>query len=161
MVDLSLCIASGYLMSNDTQNAWLDVSRGVIHPWHHDQFGHMNVRWYSHFFDDAIFHLWACCGVSLQSMERDFGVHSVTARSTINFVQELTAGDAVRIEGGVTRLGGKSISFTQRMRHIDTGEIHALNEVVEVFFDPATRKSTTMPDSLRTKLAACVVELED
>ncbi|MBT6278279.1 MAG: hypothetical protein HOI95_29605, partial [Chromatiales bacterium] len=53
------------------------------------------------------------------------------------------------------------ISFTQRMRHIDTGEIHALNEVVEVFFDPATRKSTTMPDSLRTKLAACVVELED
>jgi len=36
----------------------IEILRGVVHPWYCDTFGHMNVRWYSHFFDDAAFHLW-------------------------------------------------------------------------------------------------------
>jgi len=35
----------------------IEILRGVVHPWYCDTFGHMNVRWYSHFFDDAAFHL--------------------------------------------------------------------------------------------------------
>jgi acyl-CoA thioester hydrolase len=27
----------------------LDLLRGVVHPWHHDHFGHMNVRHYAPF----------------------------------------------------------------------------------------------------------------
>ncbi|WP_292294653.1 hypothetical protein, partial [Marivita sp.] len=32
-----------------------EVMRAVVHPWHHDHFGHMNVRHYATFFDDATY----------------------------------------------------------------------------------------------------------
>jgi acyl-CoA thioester hydrolase len=115
---------------------WRELLRGVVHPWHQDQFGHMNVRWYAHFFDDAAFHLWPEFGISLQAMERDLGVHSVTARASTSFVRELVGGDLIRIEGGVGRIGTKSVSFSLRMLHVDTGALHAECELVEVFFDP-------------------------
>ena len=139
-------------------DGWKELMRGVVHPWHHDQFGHMNVRWYAHFFDDAVFHLYQVFGVSLTRMQEQFGVHTVTAQATTNFIKELKAGDLIRIVGGVTRLGGKSITFTLRMFNVDDGELHATYELVEVCFDPETRKSAEIPAGLRELLAASVVD---
>jgi acyl-CoA thioester hydrolase len=140
-------------------DGWRELMRGVIHPWHHDQFGHMNVRWYAHFFDDAIFHLYPEFGISLQASLDKYGVHSVTANASTTFIKELAAGDLIRIDGGVTRVGGKSVTFALRMFNIDSGELHATYEIVEVFFDPKTRKSAAIPDELREKLSATTVEL--
>ena len=137
---------------------WRELLRGVVHQWHQDQFGHMNVRWYGHFFDDAVYHLWSEFGISLQRLEREFGVHSVSARATTDFIKELHAGDLVRIEGGVSRIGNRSVTFTLRMRHVDTGEIHATYSIVEVLFDPKTRKSAPIPAPLREALSAFVVD---
>ena len=85
-------------------------------------------------------------------------MHSVSARATTDFVKELRAGDLVRIEGGVSRLGNRSVTFILRMRHVDTGEIHATYTIVEVLFDPKTRKSAPIPAPLREALSAFVVE---
>ena len=82
----------------------------------------------------------------------------LTARATTDFVRELEGGDLVRIEGGVRRLGTKSVTFALRMRHVDTGQIHATCEIVEVFFDPATRVSASMPAPVREALTAFEVE---
>ena len=138
---------------------WRELLRGVVHPWHHDQFGHMNVRWYAHFFDDAAFHIWPEIGISLQTLEREYGVHTVSARATTNFIKELRAGDLIRIDGGVTRLGSKSVTFTLRMHHVDTGEVHATYDTVEVFFDPQTRKSAPIPVPVRETLTAFEVQV--
>ena len=62
---------------------WLETYRGVVLPWHCDQFGHMNVRWYAHFFDDAGFHVWARNGIGHKQMVDD-GIHTVVARTTID-----------------------------------------------------------------------------
>ena len=131
-----------------------ELLRGVIHPWHHDVFGHMNVRWYAHFFDDAVFHLYPEFGISLQAMLDEHGVHSVSARTTTSFVKELKAGDLIRITGVVTRVGGKSVTFELRMYNVDTNELHATYEIVEVFFDPNTRKSAPIPAVVKEQLAA-------
>lgn len=142
-------------------DGWKEIFRGVVHPWHHDQFGHMNVRWYAHFFDDSVFHMYAHAAGSLQAIQDEFGVHTVSAQATTNFIKELTAGDLVRIEGGISRLGSKSITFTMRMLHVDTGELHATYDLVEVFFDPTTRSSAPIPAPLRQRLEQFVVKLED
>jgi len=135
-----------------------EILRGVVHPWYCDAFGHMNVRWYSHFFDDAAFHLWPLFWGSHQKMEQEFGVHTVTASATVNFGKELVAGDLIIVEGMITRVGGKSCTFTLRMLHVDTGEVHATYDTTEVFFDPKTRRSTEMPDEIRAVLEPLVVE---
>lgn len=124
--------------------------RGVVHPWHHDIFGHMNVRHYAPFFDDASFHLYAVMGLSLEAMLAEHGVHVVTARAETNFIRELKAGDLFLIDGAVKRLGARSVTVQLRMRHAETGALHATCDITEVFFDPSTRSSAPMPEAVRT-----------
>ena len=130
----------------------IEILRGVVHPWYCDTFGHMNVRWYSHFFDDAAFHLWSLYWGSHKKMLAEFGVHTVTASAMVQFQQELVAGDLIIVDSLLTRIGRKSCTFIERMLHVDTMKVHATYETVEVFFDPQTRKSTEMPASIRQAL---------
>jgi len=80
------------------------------------------------------------------------GVHTVTASATVQFQQELVAGDLIIVDSLLTRIGGKSCTFMERMLHVDTMQVHATYETVEVFFDPNTRKSTRMPEPIRQAL---------
>lgn len=136
-----------------------EVLRGVVHPWHHDHFGHMNVRHYAPFFDDATYHIWTVLGVPYSAMLDRYGIHCVTASATTSFIKELTAGDLILVEGGVSRVGRKSVSFHLRMLHADTGELHATYDITDVFFDPETRKSTEMPEDIRSIVEAAKVEI--
>lgn len=135
----------------------LEVMRGVIHPWHLDHFGHMNVRHYAPFFDDALYHLWARLGIGYAWMQENFGVHCVTARATTGFVKELVAGDLIVIDAGVARLGEKSVTLQFQMVHAEKGTLHATYEVVEVFFDPVSRSSAPMPAPVRAALQPLVL----
>jgi len=131
----------------------LELLRGVVHPWHCDHFGHMNVRHYSPFFDDAVYHFWSRVGVPYARMQDDHGVHCVTARAETRFLRELVAGDLVVVDGAPSRLGTKSVTLDLALRHADTGTPHAACEVVEVFFDPAARASAPMPQAVRAAIA--------
>lgn len=134
----------------------MELGRGVIHPWHLDHFGHMNVRHYAPFFDDAVYHIWARMGLGYAMMQAEHGLHMVTAEARTSFVKELTAGDLVVITGAVARIGTKSCTLAFSMRHAETGAEHARYEVVEVMFDPATRRAAPMPEAIRARLAEWV-----
>lgn len=136
----------------------LDVMRGVIHPWHLDNFGHMNVRHYAPFFDDAVYHIWARLGLSYEQMQTQFGLHAVTAQATTGFKRELVAGNLIIIDASVMRLGNRSCTFHLQMLNAVTGTLHATYDVVEVFFDPATRQSAPIPDPVRATLQAYLVQ---
>lgn len=136
-----------------TEPARLDLLRAVVHPWHHDAFGHMNVRWYAHVFDDASWQFWSAVGMPYARMQAEFGVHTVGAEMRTRFLRELVAGDPLRVDGVVTRIGQKSVGLHLRCLHVDTGHLHATCDVVEVFFDPATRRSAPMPEPVRALLA--------
>ena len=58
----------------------------------------------------------------------------------------------------MTRIGTRSTTFALRMHHADTGALHATYEAVEVFFDPTLRASAPMPQAVRDRLAAHLVE---
>lgn len=138
----------------------LELVRGVVHPWHHDHFGHMNVRHYAPFFDDAVYHMWTRLGAPYARMLAEHGVHTVSAEATTNFEKELVAGDLIVIDGMVSRIGTKSTSFHLRMLHADTGMLHATYDLVEVFFDPESRTSAPIPDAIRDRLALHLMEPE-
>jgi acyl-CoA thioester hydrolase len=130
----------------------IETLRGVVHPWFCDSFGHMNVRWYSHFFDDAAFHIWPLYWGSHQKMQDEFAVHTVTASANIQYLKELVAGDLIIVESLLDRIGRKSCTFKQRMLHVDSREVHASYETTEVFFDPQTRKSAEIPGPIKQAL---------
>lgn len=89
-------------------------------------------------------------------MQDEFGLHTVTGRATTEFRLELSAGDLVIIDCSITRIGSKSCTFLERMRHVDTGVVHATYLVSEVFFDPQTRKAVRIPDPIRAALEPLV-----
>lgn len=122
-----------------------------------DHFGHMNVRHYGAFFDDAAYHLWTCLGLPYSEMLDRFGVHAVSAQVTTRFKRELVAGDLIVIDGAVLAIGGRSATFELRMHHADTGTLHATCEIAEVIFDPKTRRSAPLPDAVRAALSAHLV----
>ncbi len=141
-------------MSNTSRQL---LSRGMVHNWHLDHFGHMNARWYLHFFDDAAFLALSRYGLDVNQLMTEHGVHTVSGRGVLSFIKELKVGDLVAIEGAMTRVGNKSITLEFDMIHDTTGETHARYELTEVFFDPGTRKSAVIPDPVRDKLNKFVV----
>ena len=128
-----------------------EVGRPVIHPWHCDQYGHMNVRWYAHFFDDANFSLWHDSGLDLRALQAE-DLHTVVAETRTRFIRECLAGEGFVITGAFTHLGSKSIHSRFEMHHLTSGEIHAEQDVYEVFFDATSRGSVAPPAKVRAVL---------
>jgi acyl-CoA thioester hydrolase len=136
---------------------WYELYRSVVMPAHCDLYGHMNVRHYAAFFDDAGFHIMGKAGVSLTEL-RSRGLGSVVASLTIDFHHELTAGQLILITGAYTRIGQKSATSEMRLYDADTMVHCASQKTVEVFFDTTRRASIPIPEDIKVKLLAAVVE---
>ncbi|MEN3794399.1 thioesterase family protein [Fulvimarina sp. MAC3] len=138
-------------MADHSENG-IDLGGFVVHPWHLDQFGHMNVRWYAPVFDDASFLFWEKAGLSMRAMTEIHGVHTVTLKAETEFKRELLAGDCTFIGGRVTRVGGKSVTLEMTLHTYRTGEVHAIYRTVEVFVEAGSHASCAIPDAVRETL---------
>ena len=74
---------------------WFETHRAVVHLWQCDHLGHLNVRYYAHFFDDAGFHFWTGIPRAKDSMKAH-NIGGVVARTTNDFVAEARAGEGGR-----------------------------------------------------------------
>jgi acyl-CoA thioester hydrolase len=139
---------------------WLVTTRGVVMPQHCDHYGHFNVRYYAHFFDDGGFHMWNQIGVDLGALN-DAGLGLVIANISIDFIHEVRAGGLVVVKGAFRKLGRRSMTYEQRMYDADKGTYHARQTTVEVAFDTKTRRATELPDDVRAAIEANIVAEED
>jgi acyl-CoA thioester hydrolase len=130
---------------------WHELTRGIVMPVHCDAYGHMNVRHYASFFDDAGWHMLAKAGVSLTDL-RALGLGSVVATLTIDFHQELTAGQLVLVTGAFTKAGAKSVGYEMRLYDSESMMHCATQKTVEVCFDTRARRSAPWPDDVREKI---------
>jgi acyl-CoA thioester hydrolase len=134
---------------------WHELTRGIVMPAHCDVYGHMNVRHYAAFFDEAGWHMYAKAGVSLAEL-RAQGLGSVVASLTIDFHHELTAGQLILVTGAFTKAGTKSFSYETRLYESETMTHCATQKTVEVCFDTRARRSAPWPDDIREKIAKAV-----
>jgi acyl-CoA thioester hydrolase len=135
-----------------------NLTGGVVHPWHIDQFGHMNVRWYAPVFDDASFLFWNCLGLDVGAMTERHGVYTVTAQATTQFRQELTTGTCYHVSAEVIKIGTKSVTLAFRLTSEGGRVEHAVYETVEVFVDAGTHRSTTIPADVLARLETTLVD---
>jgi acyl-CoA thioester hydrolase len=134
---------------------WFDLSRSVVLPAHCDGYGHMNVRHYAAFFDDAGWHVLAVAGISLAEVKRR-GLGTVVATLTIDFHHEIVAGQLALVRGAVTRVGNKSFGYELRLYEADSRTHCATEKAVEVCFNTRERKGVPLPEDMRKKLEALV-----
>ena len=121
-------------------------------PAHCDAYGHLNVRHYAAFFDDAGWQILGRAGVSLTDL-RSRGLGSVVATLTIDFHHELTAGQLVLVTGMFTRVGHKSFAYELRLFEADAMTHCATQKTVEVCFDTTQRVAAAWPEDIRAALA--------
>lgn len=143
----------GGATGEQTMDRWFDLHRTVVLPAHCDGYGHMNVRQYAAFFDDAGWHIPAMAGISLDEF-RSRGLGTVVATLTIDFHHEITLGQLVLIRGAVTRVGTKSFGHELRLYAADAMTHCATQKTVEVCFDTQARKGVAFPEDIAAKLRA-------
>jgi acyl-CoA thioester hydrolase len=134
---------------------WFDLSRTIVLPAHCDSYGHMNVRHYAAFFDDAGWHILGMAGISLNDVRRR-GLGTVVASLSIEFHHEITAGQLALVRGAVTRVGTKSFSYELRLYEADSMTHCATEKAVEVCFDTQARMGVPLPEDMKTKLSVLV-----
>jgi len=135
--------------------AWHTLTRGIVMPAHCDAYGHMNVRHYAAFFDDAGWHILGAAGVSLNDL-RAKGLGSVVASLTIDFHHELTAGQLVLVTGAFTKAGQKSFQYELRLYESESMTHCATQKTVEVCFDTRARASAPLPDEVRARIQRAI-----
>ena len=132
---------------------WFELHRTIVMPAHCDVYGHLNVRNYAAFFDDAGWHFPAMAGLKLSEIQAR-GLGTVTASLTIEFHHEVKAGQLVLIKGAITRVGTKSFSYELRLYEADSMTHCATQKTVEVCFDTKKRKGVALPEDVKAKLQA-------
>jgi acyl-CoA thioester hydrolase len=130
---------------------WFELYRGIVMPAHCDIYGHLNVRQYAAFFDDAGWHIPRMAGLSLEDI-RARGLGTVVATLTIEFHHEIRAGQLLLIRGAVVRVGTKSFSHEMRLYEADSMTHCATQKTVEVCFDTHARQGVALPADMREKL---------
>ena len=134
---------------------WHELTRGIVMPAHCDAYGHMNVRHYAAFFDEAGWHILAKAGVSLNDL-RAQGLGSVVASLSIDFHHELVAGQLTLVTGAVTHVGTKSYGYEMRLYESESMTHCATQKTVEVCFDTRARASAAWPGLIRSKIQQAV-----
>ena len=136
---------------------WFELHRTIVMPAHCDVYGHLNVRNYAAFFDDAGWHFPAMAGLKLSEIQAR-GLGTVTASLTIEFHHEVKAGQLVLIKGAITRVGTKSFSHELRLYEADSMRHCATQKATEVCFDTAKRQGVPLPEDVKAKLKAIALE---
>lgn len=135
---------------------WFELFRSIVMPAQCDGYGHMNVRYYAGFFDDAAWHFPAMAGLSLSKLNAR-GLATVVATMTTDFHNEIKAGELVLIKGAITRVGTKSFNYEMRLYEPDSMRHCATHKAVEVCFDMVKRQSAPLPEDFAAKLRAVAI----
>ncbi|MFL2780830.1 MAG: acyl-CoA thioesterase [Rhodospirillales bacterium] len=145
-------------MDKNLLENWFVTYRGVVLPKHCDHYGHLNVRYYAHFFDDGGFQMWHHIGIKQTDLKQN-NMGAVVANISIDFIHEITVGQLMEIRGVWRHMGNKSMSHEQRLFNVDTGVHCATQKTSEVYFNMEKRCSAPMPENLREKVKANVMTL--
>lgn len=137
----------------------METFRGVVYPAQCDAMGHLNTSEYVKFFDAAEWHCMAKLGYDAHLIhDRRIGMADV--RHVIEYKKELRAGDLVRCESAVLRVGGKSITTFHRLFDAASGELCATLECITVQYDLERRCAVPLVEELRRGAEAALAGAE-
>lgn len=137
--------------------AMVETARGTVHEWQRDHMGHINVRAYMEFFEEACWQFYAMIGLTASRL-RSGEVHLAAVQQNISYQKELYPGDTIMVRTGVIDMREKVLRFQHELLNTESGEICATCEFTVVCLDPKTRKSQPFPAGVAQRAAELVLE---
>ena len=111
-----------------------------------DSLGHMNVMWYTHFFDRATWAFYERIGFGKQYHQSGFGSFALEAHS--QFQNELRLGEEFSIFTRALARRDKVFHIMHFMQRDSDKSIAASIEALGIHIDMVKRKSVSMPDAI-------------
>lgn len=124
--------------------AMVETARGTVHEWQRDHMGHINVRAYMEFFEEACWQFYAMLGLTA-SMLRSGAVHLAAVQQNITYKKELYPGDTIVVRTGVVEMREKVLRFRHELVNTENGEVCSICEFTAVCLNPETRRSQPFP----------------
>ena len=126
---------------------------GVVHPWLCDAMGHLTTRFYTAFFDDASWQLFAEFGY-VESVARAEGWGWADVVTTTEYKAEIGTGGLIRVKSRIIAIGNSSLTAEHLLCERSSGAVCARMEAKTVCFDLAARRSRPLPAAIRAAAAS-------
>ncbi|MGK7651635.1 carnitine 3-dehydrogenase [Roseovarius sp. B08] len=117
--------------------------------------GHMNEGRYGQIFSDAAEGVMAVAGAD-ERYVTERGLSYFTVETTIKYLAETHAGEAVIVESRVTEGGGKKLRCFHEMKRKSDGEVMATCDQLMLHVSLETRRTCEPPEDVADKVAALV-----
>ena len=122
----------------------VETARGTVHEWQRDHMGHINVRAYMDFFEQACWQFYAMLGLTPTRL-RNGEVHLAAVQQNISYQKELYPGDTIMVRTGVLEMREKVLRFRHELLNTETGLVCSVCDFTVVCLDPKARKSQPFP----------------
>jgi acyl-CoA thioester hydrolase len=116
----------------------------TVEPKHLDFLDHMNVMWYTHFFDRSIWNFYNSIGFG-HDYHTNSGSGSFAIETHVRYYAELRVGEELRVYIRALKRSAKLFHFIQYLVRTRDGELSASQEMLGIHIDMATRRSSPMP----------------
>jgi acyl-CoA thioester hydrolase len=117
-----------------------------------DAMGHMNVAWYAHLFDRAVWSRFADLGLDAAYLERE-GRGMFALEENTRYIAELREGEPLAVRTALVEAREKTLRFVQYLHNVGKRTLAATQEIVTAHIDLATRRTTPIPADIRARLA--------
>jgi acyl-CoA thioesterase FadM/ketosteroid isomerase-like protein len=127
----------------------------VVEPRFVDAMGHMNVAWYAHLFDRAVWRRFAELGLDEAYFART-GRGMFALEQSERYLAELRQGERLVIHTALVEAREKTLRFVHYLHNVEKQLLSATAEVVAAHIDLGTRRTTPFPGELVLRFAAAV-----
>lgn len=134
----------------------VETARGTVHEWQRDHMGHINVRAYTDFFEQACWQFYAMLGLTASRL-RGGAVHLAAVQQNISYRKELYPGDTIAVRTGAIEMREKVLRFRHELFNTESDVICAICDFTVVCLDPKTRKSQPFPAEVALRAAELTI----
>ena len=117
-----------------------------------DYNGHMNMAFYLMVFDQSLDHVYDDLGIGEAYTRTEQG-SCFTREVHVNYLQELTRNDPIRVTFQLLDWDAKRLHFFQHMHHAEQDYLAATAEQLALHVDMTSRRTAPFPSDVQDKLA--------
>lgn len=128
----------------------IETARGTVHEWQRDHMGHINVRAYMEFFEEACWQFYAMLGMT-PSLLRSGALHLAAVQQNISYRKELYPGDTVMVRTAVLEMRDKVLRFRHELVNTETDDVCSACDFTVVCLNPESRKSQAFPPEVAAR----------
>ena len=122
------------------------TASATVQAEHLDFLNHMNVMWYTHFFDKATWGFFEIFSFGRDYHQGEYG--SFALEHYTRYLAELRQGDKVKLYTRAVARNDKLLHFVHLMVRERDGELSATQEMLGIHIDMRTRRSAPLPEHI-------------